>query len=88
MKNKKIFYLRSGKTFSSLKSFAKELKKMSNEVYSNHVTPLKNDFSNWIEHSLEEKELSKKISGHITKIETELEVLRHLVERTEKKKKK
>lgn len=73
------FYLKGGKAIKSLKSLAKELKGMSGDVYDHHVNPVKNDFSNWIKNSLKDENLAGKIDGHISKIELELEVLRHLL---------
>lgn len=87
-KHSKTFYLTSGKTFSNLKSFSKHLKEMSLDVYDSHVSEYKNDFSNWIRHSLKKEELSKLVDGQISKVEMELEVLRHLVHDLKKEKKK
>lgn len=75
----KTFYLRSGKTFTTLKGLAKELKKMGSDVYEHHVAEHKNDFANWVKHSLKKEALAKRIDGQISKIELELQVLRHLV---------
>jgi len=78
-KHSKIFYLKSGKTFNSLKGLAKELTKMSEDVYNHHVTPHKNDFANWIRDALKKEDLAKKVDRHLLKIEMELETLRHIV---------
>lgn len=82
MEHNKTFYLNSGRKFSNLKSFVKELMEMPKEVYSHHVNDGKNDFAVWSNHSLKEKDLAKKIDGEIDKIEMELKVLRHLVHST------
>lgn len=81
MVKKKVnpFYFQSGKAVTSLKSLAKELREMSSDIYDHHVNPAKNDFSNWIRNSLEERNLADKIDGQISKIELELEVLRHIL---------
>ena len=79
MAHNKAFYLQNGKTFSSLKGLAKELKGMGDHVYHHHVNPIKNDFSNWVKHSLANDKLASKIDGHIVRIEMELEILRHLL---------
>ncbi len=78
-KDDKKFYLSNGKTFSTLKGLAKNLKEMSEEVYSKHVNKNKNDFAVWTHLSMNKEKLAKKIEGEISKIEMELEVLRHLV---------
>lgn len=78
-KHKKTFYLITGETFSTLESFSKKLLKMSEDVYHHHVTPAKNDFANWVRNSLNDEKLADKIDGHLSKMETEIEVLRHLV---------
>lgn len=76
------------KTFSSLKGFAKELKDMSHDAFSHHVTPAKNDFAAWVGNSMDRKDLAKSIDKKIDKIEMELEVLRHIVHEESKPKKK
>lgn len=88
MSNKKTFYLADGKTFANLKKFAKELGDMPQEVYSFHVNKEKNDFANWIKHSLSKEELAEKVEGHVQKVRMELEVLRHLIFEEENKAKK
>ena len=88
MSTSKTFYLNNGKTFSNVKALAKELKTMSKEVYNHHVNPTKNDFANWVKNSIKDEVLTKKIDGHINKIEMELEILRHLIHKDIKKKKK
>lgn len=90
MANNKTFYLAGGKTFSSLKTFAKELREMPLDVYSFHVNKEKNDFANWMRNSLSKDELAERVDGHLEKIQLELEVLRHLIfeEDTKKPKKK
>ncbi len=87
-RHKKTFYLANGETFSSLKGFAKKLVNMPHEVYKHHVNPERNDFANWIRHSLKHEELAKKIEGEIDKIELELHILRELLFPTKKPKKK
>ena len=79
MTHEKTFKLNDGKSFTTLRGFAKTLARMPLEVYEAHVNPQKNDFSNWMHHSLGKEELAKKIDGQISKVELELEVLRHLI---------
>ncbi len=86
--HKRTFYLQGGKTINTLKGFAKELVGMPKEIYEHHVNNDKNDFSAWIKHSLGNESLAKRIDGQISKIEIELEVLRHIVHEEQKKTKK
>ncbi len=79
MEEKKTFKLSDGKTFTTLRGFAKALTRMPLEVYEAHVNPQKNDFSKWMHHSLGKEELAKRIDGQISKVELELEVLRHFI---------
>lgn len=82
-KNEKAFYLNDGKDITDLKSLAKELRAMPQHVYEHHVNFNKNDFANWVKHSLNEHTLSERIGGHISRIELELQILRHLIDNKE-----
>jgi hypothetical protein len=86
--HKKEFYLATGEVITSLKGFASALKTMAEDTYNTHVTSEKNDFSAWARHSLGKEKLSQKIDGQISKIELELEILRHLVHEDKKHVKK
>ena len=79
VEHKKTFYLHGGKTINTLKGFAKELIDMPTATFKHHVTLKNNDFANWIKHSIKNETLAKRIDGQISKIEIELEVLRHVV---------
>lgn len=79
-KNEKAFYLHEGKEITDLKSLAKELRAMPQHVYEHHVNFNKNDFANWVKHSLNEHTLAERINGHISRIELELQILRHLID--------
>lgn len=82
-KNEKAFYLHEGKDITDLKSLAKELRAMPQHVYDHHVNFNKNDFANWVKHSLNEHSLAERINGHISRIELELQILRHLIDNKE-----
>ena len=60
MTHDKTFKLSDGKTFTTLKGFAKTLTRMPLEVYESHVNPEKNDFSKWMHHSLGKRRICKK----------------------------
>ncbi|USN44361.1 MAG: hypothetical protein H6500_00750 [Candidatus Woesearchaeota archaeon] len=87
MNPSKIFNLQGGKSVKDLKGLAKELARMPLDVYEHHVKPTKNDFANWIRHSLSHDELAASIDGQITRIEMELQILRHLVHEKDRPKK-
>ena len=86
--HKKEFYLASGQVVTSLKGFAKALSTMAEDTYNAHVNNDKNDFATWTKYSLGKEQLGKRIDGQISKIELELEILRHLVHEDKKKVKK
>ena len=85
MAHEKTFYLKNGKVFSSLEKFAKELQTMKDDVFEHHVNPTKHDFKEWVNHSMKKENLAEALQDKITKIEVELEVLRHLVHDKSKK---
>lgn len=87
VEHSKTFNLHGGKTFSSVKEFAKELQNMDTKSFKHHVNEAKNDFSNWVKHSIGDEKLAKKLEKRVDKVETELEVLRHLVFQEKKTKK-
>ncbi len=86
MEHSSKFYLKNGKTFTTLKGLARELMGMTQDVYEHHVNKDKNDFANWAQHSLKKTELSSIMERQINKIELELEVLRHIVHEENKAK--
>lgn len=75
----RTFHLYGGKQINNLKGLAEELRHMEDSAFFHHVNDLRNDFANWMKHSLKEEELSEKVKNSMSKIEIELEVLRHLV---------
>ena len=64
---KKYFWLKNGVVIKSLYQLSDALKAMDDDLFEQHVTEHKNDFSHWIEHSLRNKELAKKIHKANTK---------------------
>ncbi|MFW5705119.1 MAG: DUF5752 family protein [Nanoarchaeota archaeon] len=73
------FFLYGGKILKSVKDLGKELKDMPGHIYHHHVRHDSNDFANWVRHSLQNEALASKIEGQISRVEMELEVLRHLL---------
>jgi hypothetical protein len=66
----KYFVLKNGKKLKSLFDLAKGLEKMSDDVFSHHVTPYKNDFSAWIYHVFSEVELARMLANEKNKKQT------------------
>lgn len=61
------FYLPNGKPVKSLRELVEEINIMSDEDFTSHVSDEKNDFSEWIEHVINDKALSDKIRPLRTK---------------------
>jgi len=66
----KFFLLKNGKRLKSLLDLTKSLEKMSDDVFSHHVTPYKNDFSAWIYHVFNEVELARMLANEKNKKQT------------------
>src|SRR3989338_4133345 len=61
------FFLKSGRKILNIEHLAKELDKMSDEVFYHHVTPQRNDFHNWIRDIVLDIDLAEKILNAKTK---------------------
>jgi hypothetical protein len=59
----KRFFSHDGCISSNLQQLADCLVHMSEESYRHHVTPLKNDFSNWIRDVFGDDKLANDLSG-------------------------
>jgi hypothetical protein len=75
----KNFYLADGKILKTIKELGKSLRDMPMHIFCHHVRKDNNDFANWIRFSIGNINLAAKVEGQISKIELELEVLRHLL---------
>ena len=69
-----FFNLKNGRKLKSLLDLARNLERMSEDVFSYHVTPYKNDFSAWIYHSFLEVELARRLANEKNKKRT-LEII-------------
>lgn len=58
MEPDKAFYCRDGKVARSLDDLTQILTSMPEDEFSHHVNEYKNDFANWIEHVLGERDLA------------------------------
>ena len=72
------FYLRKGSIVHDLKELAEALKTMDDEEYNHHVNDERNDFADWVEHSLNKK----KAAERMRKAKTRQELANSIKERT------
>jgi hypothetical protein len=59
----KRFFCHDGCISENLKQLVDCLSNMSDDSYHHHVTPLKNDFSNWIRHVFGDDKLANDLMG-------------------------
>lgn len=67
----KQFLMCDGQKIKNLKELSLIMKNVNEEVFKHHVTNNKNDFANWIQHVLKEKELSSQLKKIKTKQKTQ-----------------
>ncbi len=77
----KQFVLADGRKLSDIKELAFALGDMADEVFWHHVNEFKNDFACWLEDSLDEKKLAAEIASIKDKINSQIIVLKHIVNR-------
>jgi len=80
-KNNEFFILCSGEQIKDLKELAFAFESMHPDVFNHHVNEEKNDFANWIENTFKEKELATNIHLKHNSKDSQIEVLKHLVEK-------
>jgi len=73
------FYTANDKQLTSILSLVKELEIMEDHVYHHHVSFQHNDFANWIEGVFELTELGKSLRESHTKDETQLLLLKYII---------
>lgn len=73
------FYCKNGKVAHSLEDLAAILKDMPMDEFSHHVTPFKNDFSNWMMHVLQDAELAGTVRKCNTKEEALAAIKEHMM---------
>ena len=59
----KRFFSHDGCVSSNIRQLADCLAHMSEDSYQHHVTPLKNDFSNWIRHVFGDDKLANDVTA-------------------------
>ncbi len=52
------FWLAGGKAIKNVRELAKALKIMNAETFNHHVNAAKNDFANWVEHCVKDRQLA------------------------------
>ena len=77
---KHVFWLRSGRHIRNLNELVKELHHMDKATFHHHVTPERNDFSNWILHVIKDKQLAARVRASHDKQITGKIVEEHLQE--------
>jgi len=55
------FHLKDGRTLTDLEDLYHALKNMREDIFNYHVNSTKNDFANWVAHSLKKQELANKL---------------------------
>lgn len=83
-----FFYLSDGSVIKNIEGLSKILEKMSEEVFRNHVSGDKNDFSNWVSDIFNEKKLSEEIRYSKTPLEMSKIIKKSLLKKSKEKDKK
>jgi|SRR3989344_3413022 len=63
----RLFWVNDGHTIANLEGLANELKSMDNKTFKHHVNKEKNDFSNWVNDVVGDKELASDLRKAKTK---------------------
>jgi hypothetical protein len=79
-KNKE-FVLADGRKLKDLKELAFALGDMADDVFWHHVNDAKNDFSNWVNSVIKDKELSEELTKIKDKVNAQITVLKHIVKK-------
>ncbi|MFH1439421.1 MAG: DUF5752 family protein [Candidatus Woesearchaeota archaeon] len=84
VKDEHKFYVSDGTELCSLHELVMAMRNMKDETFTYHVNESKNDFANWINHCLGEKELADELLKYNTKTSNELLILRHIASELKK----
>lgn len=77
----KVFYLKDGRKLRNVLELTEAFEDMTEDVFKHHVNDMKNDFSSWVEHVMEDKELAKDIKDIKDKSDAEIRLLKHIVKK-------
>tara|TARA_Y100000310_G_C20689043_1_gene820992 strand:- start:1717 stop:2049 length:333 start_codon:yes stop_codon:yes gene_type:complete len=78
------FVLKDGRRLKSIYDLIDSLEDMADDTFNFHVDTDKNDFSNWVKHIFEEEGLSQTLGGIQDRLETQRELLNHMVKELRK----
>lgn len=73
-----LFFLHEGPAVKDLKELRDALRIASNNQFTHHVNPEKNDFARWIEDVLRDRELAGKLRRCKTRVSTVRAIETHL----------
>lgn len=76
-----FFILNSGEELKSVKELATAFENMHPDVFFHHANENKNDFANWVDDVFKEKELATELSLKHNSKDSQIAVLKHLVEK-------
>jgi len=75
-----VFWLKDGRSLDGLHALKAELPKMHDDTFNHHVVDEKNDFADWVQHSINEIELAGKMRKAKNKFHMAHMVKRHIDE--------
>lgn len=73
------FVLKDGTRLKSIQDLADALDTMHEDIFSHHVTSMRNDFANWVEDIFSDRDLGKDLRSAHNQIETRIKILQKLV---------
>jgi hypothetical protein len=74
------FYLSDGRRLKSVFELVDALESMGEDMFKQHVTETKNDFSNWIRDVFKEPNIAREIEKIRSRIETQKALMKKLIE--------
>lgn len=78
------FYVKDGKKLKSVFELVDALEDMTDNIFSEHVTEMKNDFSTWLNDVFDEKHIAKEIEKTKDRIETQKKLMKALIQAAKK----
>ena len=78
----KVFWNRDGQTFKSLYELERGINSMTDEAYSYHANPDKNDFAKWINQVIGDETLAKNLENTYDRSDAAMKVeerIHHLI---------
>jgi len=78
------FYLSDGRKLKTVFELVDALESMSEDMFTEHVNDVKNDFSSWVNDVFKEPNLAKEIKKVRSRIETQKVLMKKLIEAAKK----